>query len=61
MQYLRNTLLTDLSTSFWNDSYEGKKSALAAASISKECPYQHHGVLFHAEVLQSNSQHLNDI
>ena len=32
------------------DSYEGKKSALAASSISKECPYQHQGVLFHAEV-----------
>lgn len=31
-------------------SYEGKKSALAAASISKDCPYQHQGVLFHAEV-----------
>lgn len=31
-------------------SYEGKKSALAAAAISKDCPYQHQGVLFHAEV-----------
>jgi hypothetical protein len=29
---------------------DGKKSALAAAALSKEAPFQHNGVLFHAEV-----------
>lgn len=34
----------------FNNSYEGKKSALAATSISKSSSYQYHNVLFHAEV-----------
>jgi hypothetical protein len=35
----------------FDNSQEGKKSALAASSISRDTPYLYQGVLFHAEVM----------